>query len=147
MFSVSFRGNGYVSRQRTADFAMLRCAELTIQNGFKYFAVMDSSADSTTMYYNSGSSYRTTGTVNTFGNTSYGNFNTYSSGGAVIPIVKPSSAYTIACFKEKPESQMVFDADYLATSIAAKYNMRLVDGRVVKADANAKKKPKVHLPQ
>ena len=41
-FSVSFRGNGYTSRERSTDFALLRCAELTLENGFKFFAVADS---------------------------------------------------------------------------------------------------------
>jgi len=37
VFEVTFSGNGLTSRQRVRDFAMLRSAELTIQNGYKYF--------------------------------------------------------------------------------------------------------------
>lgn len=41
IFKVSFRGNGYTSEDRAADMALLRSAELALENGFKYFAVVD----------------------------------------------------------------------------------------------------------
>lgn len=40
IFRVVFRGNGYTSRQRSQDFAMLRAAELVLTNKFTYFAVL-----------------------------------------------------------------------------------------------------------
>lgn len=124
VFSVHFRGNGYTSRQRSTDFAMLRCAELAIQNGFAYFVIADSSQDTKTMMYNTGGSSQTYGTVNTFGNTSYGSFNTYHSGSTSVPINKPRSSYTIVCFKEKPEgNNMAFDAEFLANSLRQKYRI------------------------
>jgi len=122
-FSVSFRGNGYTSRERSTDFAMLRCAELTLENGFKFFVIADSAQDTKTGYYNTGGSSHTYGTVNTFGNTSYGSFNTYHSGSRTIPIHKPRSSYTIFCLQEKPEGAMAFDATFLANSIRQKYGM------------------------
>ncbi|MDI6775402.1 MAG: hypothetical protein QME60_08455 [Verrucomicrobiota bacterium] len=56
VFTVNFRGNGYTSRERAQDFAMLRCADITLGNGFKFFAIADSSADEKTMMYHSGGS-------------------------------------------------------------------------------------------
>lgn len=123
-FIVSFRGNGYTSRDRSMDFALLRCAELTLENGFKFFVITDSAQETKTVYYNTGGSSQTYGTVNTIGNTSYGSFNTYNSGSTTIPIHKPRSSYTIFCFREKPEGSMAFDADFLANSIRQKYGMQ-----------------------
>ncbi|HMO41478.1 MAG TPA: hypothetical protein PKE17_18855 [Saprospiraceae bacterium] len=125
VFTVNFRGNGYTSRERAQDFAMLRCADITIENGFRYFAIADSSADEKTMMYHSGGSSQTYGTMNTYGNTTYGNFNTYGSSGTSVPIRKPRASYTIFCFKEKPpETIMAFDAEFMANSIREKYKMK-----------------------
>ena len=124
VFSVHFRGNGHTSRQRSSDFALLRCAELTMQNGFTHFVIANSSQDTKTMMYNTGGSSHTYGTVNTYGNTSYGSFNTYHSGGTSIPINKPRSSYTILCFKQKPEGNaMALDAAFLANSLRQKYKI------------------------
>lgn len=124
VFSVHFRGNGYTSRQRSCDFAMLRCAELALKNGFTHFVIADSSQDTKTMMYNTGGSSQTYGTVNRIGNTSYGSFNTYHSGSTSVPINKPSSSYTIFCFREKPEgNDMAFDAAFLANSLRQKYGI------------------------
>ena len=36
-FAVSYAGNNYCSEEKAKDFAMLRCAELALQNGYGYF--------------------------------------------------------------------------------------------------------------
>jgi hypothetical protein len=41
VYRVSFGANGYSSRDRARDFALLRSAELTIQDDFKYFTVLE----------------------------------------------------------------------------------------------------------
>ena len=41
IFRVTFRGNAYSSMERTGDFALLRSAEITIENGYKYFVVLE----------------------------------------------------------------------------------------------------------
>ena len=35
-----FKGNGYTSKDKTFDFALLRSAELTLENGYRYFVVV-----------------------------------------------------------------------------------------------------------
>jgi hypothetical protein len=133
-FSVSFRGNGYTSRERSTDFALLRCAELTMEHGFRFFVIADSTQDTKTAYYNTGESSQTYGTVHTVGNTSYGSFNTSSSGSMTVPIRKPRSAYTVFCFKEKPEGAMAYDAEYLANSIRQKYGITQAPQQTVRGD-------------
>jgi hypothetical protein len=105
-FSVSFQGNGQTSNQRNMDFALLRCAEVTLENGFRYFLITDSGRDVKTIhaFYSSGSS------------------------GFVAPINKPSNTYTITCFEEKPEDPAALDAAYLEKSIRGKYNLQQQGG-------------------
>src|SRR5262252_2783128 len=47
VFRVTFRGNGVTSEERAQDFAFLRAAELTIAQGFHYFALLDESSSRT----------------------------------------------------------------------------------------------------
>ena len=39
-FAVIFRGNEYTDSEDVRRFAMMRAAELTLQNGFRYFTVI-----------------------------------------------------------------------------------------------------------
>jgi hypothetical protein len=40
IFKITFNGNAYSSLERAGDFALLRSAEITIENGYKYFVVL-----------------------------------------------------------------------------------------------------------
>lgn len=42
IFNVTFKGNSSTSLERAVDFSMLRSAEITLENGYKYFSVIDS---------------------------------------------------------------------------------------------------------
>jgi len=44
IYRVTFKGNGYSSMERAGDFALLRSAEVTIQNGYKYFIVLETNS-------------------------------------------------------------------------------------------------------
>ena len=41
VFHVSFDGNGFTSKSRAADIMMLRNAEITLENGYRYFVIVD----------------------------------------------------------------------------------------------------------
>ena len=41
VFQVSFRGNAYTHEERVADFTLLRSADLTLENSFRYFVIVD----------------------------------------------------------------------------------------------------------
>lgn len=63
IFKVSFSGNGYISGHKVADYTLLRSAELTLQNGFKYFAIVDANSNIEHSTYTSPTTYHTTGNV------------------------------------------------------------------------------------
>jgi hypothetical protein len=118
VFRVGFRGNGYTSADRASDFALIRAAELTLENGFNYFVVVN---ENNSVH---ASSYTTPTTTNSSayvsGNYVYGNSTTY--GGQTFTSYKPRNSVTIACFKNKPE-QFSFDAGYLIHSLKTKYGL------------------------
>ena len=94
IFKVSFKGNGFTSKERVADFTLLRSAEITLQNGFKYFVIINNDSYSTLEAYEN---------------------NIYT---------KPSSTNMIKCFKKKPKlNVIIYNANFIKKSIKEKYNL------------------------
>ena len=124
VFRVYVRGNGYTSMERAQDFALLRAAELTLQQGFKYFAIIDESSSTDISTYTTPGSSQTTGTANV-----YGGYGTYSGTTTYNPpqtetVHEPRSSIAVRCFADKPDSTNTFDAEFLQRSIKAKYAIR-----------------------
>jgi len=44
-FKVSFKGNGYTSKDTVHNYFLRRCSEITVENGYDYFAFIDQSSD------------------------------------------------------------------------------------------------------
>ncbi len=49
IFHVWYTGNGFVTEQKATDMALLRAAELTLEHGFNYMAVVASETEKTPM--------------------------------------------------------------------------------------------------
>ncbi|PCJ95128.1 MAG: hypothetical protein COA45_12430 [Zetaproteobacteria bacterium] len=136
VFQVSFEGNGYTNKQRASDFALLRSAELALENGYDYFAItgsensVDVSSYTTPLTAHTTGHSNTYGTLNTYGNygtysgSTYGSSSTYFTGGDTTIINKPNSNITVVMFKKKPKDIFVLDANFLSTSLKAKYKMQ-----------------------
>ena len=124
LFQVSFRGNGYTRSERASDFALLRSAEVTMGNGFRYFIVVESGKDSSLSTYTTPTQSYTTGSAYSYGNTAFGSATTTTYGGQTYMIRKPSTINTILCFTEKPEvAGFVFDAEFVTKSLQQKYGL------------------------
>jgi hypothetical protein len=112
-FAISFAGNGYTTPQRAADFCMLRCAELALGHGFRYFVITANRAE-----IDKSTSFTT------------GNYIPTGYGGGVFlsttqSIPKPGVANTILCFREKPASQDdYFDAKEVFENLSQKYGVK-----------------------
>ena len=136
VFKVSFEGNGYTDTERSSDFALLRSAEITIENKYKYFALADSQSGIKTSSFTTPVTAHTTGysnstgTLNMYGNngyysgSSFGSSTTTFSGGDTFFINKPSSNYLIVCYKKKPKDTFVFDAKIIQESLKKKYQIQ-----------------------
>jgi hypothetical protein len=116
VYKISFEGNGYTTKLRTSDFAVLRAAELTLSHGYRYFGIINQNEGGRSWTMNT-PGYATT---NTFGNTSYTTFHP----GTSIPFFFPESGLMIRCFNEQPEGGFALDAQFISHSIRTKYGLR-----------------------
>jgi len=124
IFQISFTGNGYTNQERATDFSLLRSAEITLENGFRYFVIVNSEKDSSLSSYTSPSTSHTTATAYGSGRYAYGNSTTTTYDGDTYFVSKPSSTNTILCFKEKPTiGALVLEAEFVANSIRGKYGL------------------------
>ena len=104
VYSVRFKGNSSTDRTRVDDFTFLRCAELTIENGYRYFTVQSKTEETDSRIY---------GGVGTYAGNVSGTISNYN---------YPEAQKTIKMFKEKPQEEH-FDAVFLRKSITGKYEM------------------------
>ena len=117
IFNVSFKGNGYTSREKTADFTLLRSAELCLKNGFKYFII--SNSEKHINLYTTPKSYDSSGTING------SSFNATTTQHGGITFRRPSENNTVVCFKEKPKmNTIVYQAEFIIKSIKTKYGIK-----------------------
>lgn len=124
IFQVTFNGNGYTGRERATDFALLRSAEVTLLNGFRFFIVAGSDKDSSISAYTTPSTSTTTGSAYRSGNNVYGTARTNTTGGQTYIVSKPGVSNTIVCFKDKPDTGgLVYDAEFVRKSLKAKYSI------------------------
>jgi len=115
IFQVSFHGNQNTGRERASDFALLRSAEVTTENGFRYFIVVEWVKDSSSKHSD---------TMYGYGNTANGSARTSTYGGQTFVIQEPNTTNTILCFKEKPDVVgLIFDAEFVKKSLRQKYGI------------------------
>ena len=125
IFQITFKGNAYTSRERASDFTLLRSAELALENGYKYFVIVDSEKYTKKGAYTTPATSHTTGSAYGTGNYAYGTATTTTTGGQTYIYSKPRSTNTIVCFKEKPEvSGLVYEAAFIIKSIKGKYGIK-----------------------
>ena len=120
VFKVSFRGNGYTGMERATNFTLLRSAELTLEHGYNYFAIIGEHTYTTTTTHTAPVTVDTT--VNTYGDYSYGTSTV--SGGGTTTWVKPGTTNTIVCFGEKPNDIFSYNAEFVYKSITEKYGIK-----------------------
>ncbi len=97
-FQVSSPGSANSEDEKSVDLALLRSAEITLENGFNYFVIIESVGQQDSAYEA----------------TSYGD-DTYSHS-------DPGTTNTIVCFKQKPQG-FAYVALFVKASLRAKYNL------------------------
>jgi hypothetical protein len=125
VFQVSFHGNGYTSRERAADFTLLRSAEIARMHGFGYFIIVERADRTGYGTYTTPTESYSSGSATTYGNTTYGSATTTTYGGHTYLIQKPGLANTIVCFKDRPDDVqgLVYNADFIYRSLTQKYGI------------------------
>jgi len=118
-FRINFNGNITDDQNRIRDFTLIRSAEVAIENGFKYFVVLDeknlTEEISSSMPMTSYSS----------GSLSGGSFsaNTQYYGGGTAVFRAPVFNNTIICYTKKPQGLDSYDAAFLVNSLKKSYDI------------------------
>ena len=119
IFRVTYTGDEFTSAEASIDFSLLRCAELTIENGYNYFSIIEKNTSVKTEVYSVPATYQTY-------SSGYGAATTYTYGGGTYSSSSPSSDNTIMMFKEKPSTGIPYSAEFVAKSIRDKYEIKCV---------------------
>lgn len=85
VFKVTFKDNSRVPIEKATDLTLQRCAELTLEKGYKYFVIIDPE--------------------------SYTAESKFTAGDQDSPAAEPDSTNIIVCFKEKPDSDFAYHAN------------------------------------
>jgi hypothetical protein len=121
---ITVNGNGYTSRDRVQDFALLRASELALESGYPYFVVLNERDDSTTATYTTASTSYTTGTIHGAGNSAhYAGTTTYIPG-QTMTYEYPETGLLVKFLKKKPADSLVFDANFLTSTLKQKYQIK-----------------------
>lgn len=123
-FVVDFAGNGFTSKKKTNDFALLRAAEITKEYQFNYFTIEGDRDLSSTETHYSGSTSHTTGYLNSYGG--YGSYSGYTTTTPqVTHIYKPGSQLRIKCYVKKPTGHVgrIYTADQVIAEMKAKHKI------------------------
>jgi hypothetical protein len=112
IWKVHFNGNAHSTMERAEDFCLLRSAELTLENGYRYFAIVDKNSDTESSTISTPQQAHT----NIFGHTTY-------TGGQTSTLHKPSTQNTIVMLRDKSNnSGIVYEAQFLVQSLKEKYS-------------------------
>lgn len=123
VYKVAFKGNAYTSRERASDFALLRSAELTIDQGYTYFIIVDAENYSNTTTHTTPTTSKATANFYASGNSMYGSSTTKTTGGETYNITKPRATNTIILFKEKPQGVFSYNAEFIQRELRIKYGL------------------------
>lgn len=136
VYQVSFRGNAYTDMEKAADFTLLRSAEIALNSGYRYFAVVDAQSwqkqgvvttpvqSTTTVSANTFGSINHFGNFGTYNGSTTGTLNTVTTGGDSYVISKPRTSNTIVLLKEQPvDGSFSFDAQFVTQSLKSKYGI------------------------
>lgn len=118
---VRFKGNAYTSASKSADYCLMRCAEVCLENGYSHFILVDSNESTKTSTFTTPQSSHTTGYV--AGNNFYANTNTY--GGQTHTMHRPRSTNTILALTEDEAKgfPQAYEAQFVLNSVSSKYGV------------------------
>jgi hypothetical protein len=100
VWQVYFEGNAITTDERASDYLLLRSAEIAKHNGFDYFEAIDSKSKPVKKSFNLGKKINKNKTDN------------------------PQKSCIVICFKEKPETGTVYNAEFVIKSIKQKYGLQ-----------------------
>lgn len=129
IFKVSFAGNQFTASSDVNNYALLRSAEVALQNGYKYFLILEKEAGNRVQTFTMPESYSayTTGAPATIkGQVSTQHTTIYKTGGETFTDAYPRCHLTIKCFKDKPEitDTIIYDAEQVKSNLRNQYRLK-----------------------
>jgi hypothetical protein len=121
---ITVEGNGYTSRDRVQDYALLRAAEMALQSGYPYFVVINERNDTSTGSFTTAGSSYTSGSVYGAGNSAYYSGTTTYVPGQTLTFQFPETGLLVKFLKVKSKDAMVFDAKFLTNTLKQKYKIQ-----------------------
>lgn len=117
-YRVSFDGNAYVTRSTVADYATLRCAELALEHGFRYFKLFNEKDFS--VQQQTSTPGVVLGTVSPVQSGAVGVATTL--GGGSQTLNKPAVSFFMIGYNEKPDGTY-YDARLVSESLRETYGL------------------------
>ncbi len=120
VWQIYFRGNGQTTLKKATDFCLLRSAELTLENGYKYFTVTDkdSKIESSTF----------TSKVHVFSDGT-------TMGGERVTVHRPRTQNTILMHHEKSGNRgIVYEAELVVRSLANSYSIDSIQSNLLQKE-------------
>ncbi len=102
LYQVTFKGNGFTGSEAVQKHFLRRCAEIAIEKGFEYFALINQEAEASRSSL--GSTYNGTVTQNY-----YGGYN-YSGTANTTTVTRHGRTGVIKLFKEGTQPPVAYDA-------------------------------------
>lgn len=112
MFKITYNGTAFGDLQKTIDFCLLRCSEVTLENGFSFF---------TLPYQKSGMYSHLIKNPDLYGK--IGGNPVKVEGAYAYDIPRALARNTIVCYKNNPRKKLTFNANEEIKRIKNKYNM------------------------
>jgi hypothetical protein len=126
IFVVRFSGNASSPLEYVRDLCLLRCAEVAVKNGYRYFIMLSSeqSENIRQIYMPSSVHAHIDSTSSSPGETKETHYDSYKgvSAGRSISRINPKEEHVIKCLKERPSGEF-FDAKIIITSLRGLYNI------------------------
>jgi len=121
---VTFNGNGHTSRERAEDFALLRAADLALDNGFTHFIVVDDEQSTSVDVIETDGESTTTGTADVQGGKIHYREQTSYTPGSTVLVRKPKVTIYVKCFAQQPDRRGALDARFLSESLRTTYGIK-----------------------
>jgi hypothetical protein len=114
IYRVMFFGNGYTNSELAVEYSLRRCAELTEQNGYRYFGILSVEDLSTQSSFTIPGSAYTTGNVNVnqVGNMAFGTYtgHTFITPAQTVHFNFPRPVITIKMLNAEVRGATLFEA-------------------------------------
>ena len=121
-FQVGFQGNNRTTLEEVYDFALLRSAEVSLQHGCPYFAVMDAANTSSAKSYIAHERYYAPAAADT-------SWRMYRPSGYIVDVreprvdFQPGTLLKIKGFTEKPAKPFTYDAAELKHTLRQNHKL------------------------